>query len=284
MKDSSSRDKEDPVPHFPAKRARAPISQHKSWAQFSILELTEDCWHQLLRNEIPAVVIRGLATADECARLVEVAEVIGFRPYQEVLPQIDRIGTTVFEHRDGSTATYFEEAARLRALQRTIFGRSFSPLERFMNRLAAMLKGPVEVAVDPVQGSYYAGLVRRIENGTLPHIDFAPVEEPGWWVADVEVQLTWNLYLELDPASPGKTHIYNREWMPADDVFKIDGSYGYERAVVSNAEEFVFQPSVGDVYIFNTRNFHEVEPCAGRRITATSAIGVLPDGRTVLWS
>jgi hypothetical protein len=54
--------------------------------------------------------------------------------------------------------------------------------------------------------------------------------------------------------------------------------------VIADADMITFQPYVGDVFIFNTRNFHTVEPMDGQRITFTSAIGLLPNGEIILWS
>nr|WP_257453443.1 hypothetical protein [Archangium lipolyticum] len=200
------------------------------------------------------------------------------------MPPIDRIGVTVFEHNGSDVSGYFEKAKGFQALQGEIFAQSFSPVERLMSRLRQALGVPVQVAADPKHGTYCAGLIRRIENGTLLHIDFAPAEQPEWWVAQVQSQLAWNLYLELDPVSPGKTYVYDRAWTSADETLKVPGTYGYQRSVVEGAKKYTLKPTKGDVYIFNTRNFHEVDPSGGRRTTVTSAIGTLPDGRIVLWS
>ena len=258
--------------------------RNSSWNTLNVEELDRDCWQRLVRNEIPAVVIRDFATPDECARLVERSQVIGFGPYEKVVPPIDRVGATVFEHNGSAISLYFAEAERVRAIQGEIFSQSFSPLERFMSRLSGIAGAPVQIAADPIHGTYSAGLIRRIENGALLHIDYAPAEHPEWWVAQVEAQLSWNLYLELDPVNPGRTHVYNREWSAKDVTFKIPDSYGYQHAVTDGAKRFTLHPTRGDVYIFNTRNFHEVESSKGRRTTVTSAVGVLPDGRIVLWS
>ncbi|MFP2900326.1 hypothetical protein [Corallococcus sp. 4LFB] len=255
-----------------------------SWEVLAARELDRDSWGQLVRNEIPAVVIRDFATPEECSRLVERAQVIGFEAYEQVVPPIDRIGATVFEHVGSDVSSYFGKAEHCRAIQAEIFSQSFSPMDRLMSRLRQTVGVPVQVAADPRHGSYCAGLIRRIENGTLLHIDFAPAEQPDWWVAQVQAQLAWNLYLELDPENPGKTYVYNRPWTPADEAYKIPDTYGYQPSVVGSAAKYTLKPTRGDVYIFNTRNFHEVDPSGGRRTTVTSQMGTLPDGRIILWS
>ncbi|WP_052743325.1 hypothetical protein [Pseudomonas veronii] len=91
----------------------------------------------------------------------------------------------------------------------------------------------------------------------------------------MQEQLAWNLYLRVSDTKSGHTHIFDRQWRPADDTLK-EGIYGYNTSVVANAEEAIFAPTVGEVVIFNTRNFHYVEPTEGERVSFTSAIGQLP--------
>lgn len=268
----------------PSMSTHSQTAHGSSWDGLAARELDRNSWRQLARNEIPAVVIRGFATAEECSRLVERAQAIGFEAYEKVDPPIDRIGATVFEHEGPDVSTYFGKAEHFRGIQNAIFSQSFSPLERLMSRLREAVGVPVQIAADPKHGTYGAGLIRRIENGTLLHIDFAPAEQPAWWVAQVEAQLAWNLYLELDPENPGKTYVYERPWKPEDQQRKIPGTYGYEPSLVEGVKKYELRPTLGDVYIFNTRNFHQVDPSGGRRTTVTSAIGTLPDERIVLWS
>jgi hypothetical protein len=258
--------------------------RESTWTTTDRRTLDAVSWRQLLRNEIPLVVIPNFATFEECARLADCANRIGFEPYENVDPPIDRIGITVFEYEGRGVGEYFRDAYKARLVQQAIFSESFDPLARLIARLAAVADGPVDVATDPLFGRYHAGLVRRIEQGTLLHIDFAPAEQPAWHVARVHTQMTWNLYLELAPGDAGATRIYNRQWLPSDEIMKVPKTYGYRREVVAGAQEFTYEPIVGDVCLFNTRNFHEVEPSTGRRVTCCSAIGVLDDGGTVLWS
>ncbi len=246
--------------------------------------ISETSWKRLLANDIPFIAIPGFASADECARLVDQANRIGFEPYDQVLPPIDRVGITVFEYDKTSMSGYFQDVGKARAVQQEIFSASFDPLQRFMERIFEPAGGKVGITVDPQYGPYHAGNVRRIEDGTLLHIDFAPAEEPSWHVAHVHNQLSWNVYLELDRAGAGRTRLYEKQWIPADEKFKIPRSYGYRRELLGSAHQVTFQPTLGDVYIFNTRNYHEVTPSTGRRTTFTSAIGIFDDNVAGLWS
>ncbi len=139
------------------------------------------------------------------------------------------------------------------------------------------------IAQNVTGNAYYAGLIRRIENGTLIHVDYAPGEQPGWEVASIKDQLVWNLYLRVSDPTSGKTHIYDRKWTNDDDHYK-EGIYGYNPNVVQGADEAVFEPTVGEVVIFNTRNYHFVEPTDGERVAFTSAIAQTQENELILWS
>ncbi|MHB0920420.1 MAG: 2OG-Fe(II)-dependent halogenase WelO5 family protein [Thiomonas delicata] len=253
------------------------------WADRVPSSLTRQSFDALLDNEIPYIRIKNFAQADVCENLVRLAASEGFSAYRDVEPQINRIGNTVFEYNHISKAEYFRKNVEMRATQSRIFSGSFDPVTQFMNILRVTTKYPVQIASNDDGEPYYAGLVRRIENGTLIHVDFSPAEQPGWEVGRVRHQLAWNLYLRTTPGDGGKTHVFNRQWAPPDDQHR-QGSYGYNHCVVQGADEAVFEPELGEIVIFNTRNFHFVEETHGERVTVTSAIGMLPNNELILWS
>jgi hypothetical protein len=254
------------------------------WPTLQPEALSGQSWQQLLRNDIPLLVIRGFATNEECERLVHSANTVGFGAYEDVWPPIDRIGTTVFERDRVGAEQYFADVQRLIGVQSAIFDRAFDPVERFMEMLAQATGASVSVARSSSGQRYYAGLVRRIEEGTRLHIDFAPADHPTWSVASVVSQLSWNLYLEVGAQDSGRTHVYDRMWQPLDERFKLPHSYGYSDEVVADVARATFAPTIGDVYVFNTRNYHRVDPSCGHRTTVTSAVGQYPDGSLALWS
>jgi len=256
---------------------------YRYWSKLAENRLTRRSFAALLDGQIPFIRIPDFASRVECEALVASAMQEGFGPYRGVEPIIDRIGNTVFEYNSISRHEYFERNIELNRTQQRMFDGSFNPLERIIELLERQLKRRTSVAKNKAGEPYYAGLVRRIEQGTLLHVDFAPGEQPGWEVADVREQLAWNLYLRVSGPKSGHTHIYERQWRPADDALK-EGLYGYNARVVVGAEEAMFAPNVGEVVIFNTRNFHYVEPARGERVSFTSAIGRLPCGELVLWS
>lgn len=276
---------------FPSQRCEPqPRAQEVSaevpagWDGASATSLNTESLLRLMNNEIPLVRIPDFATSQECEALAAEAGKRVFDAYRGVEPRINRVGNTVFEYDGISSERYFQERDSAWARLQQMFAASFDPLERMMNLFRARTGYRVRIASEQGIGSYYAGLVRRIERGTLLHIDYAPAEQPGWEEpSSVEFQLSWNLYLRLSGERGGRTHIFNRQWRPADDVHKT-GSYGYDRCVVERCEEVSFQPSVGEVVLFNTRNFHCVSETDGERVAFTTALGKLPNDEFIFWS
>ncbi|MEL6520975.1 MAG: hypothetical protein AAFQ66_08425 [Pseudomonadota bacterium] len=254
-----------------------------SWSEKAEEMLTGCAMCRLFRGVIPYIRIRNFATAEECENLVQSAVKEGFSSYRGVEPVINRIGNTVFEYNSISKPQYFEKNKNLTKVQNRIFANSFNPLNRFVSLLRKRTGKSVGIAENEFGQRYYAGLTRRIEKGTLLHVDYAPGEQPDWSVASVKEQLVWNLYLRVSDAQSGRTHIFNRQWEPRHDNMK-EGIYGYNKDVVDGASQATFEPAVGDIVIFNTRNFHYVEPTHGERVAFTSAIGRTPDDEVVLWS
>jgi hypothetical protein len=255
----------------------------ETWETVEELPLSKESLIMLLENRIPVITIKQFATIEECAALVTQANLLEFGFYQNVSPKIERIGITVFEYDKVDKGKYFKAVEQANAVQHSLISKSFNPLKRIIAKIQECTGETVRSAFEPLYGNYYVGLMRKIERGTQLHIDYAPAEQPNWEVGNVVAQLSWNLYLKISASDQGKTYIYNRQWYPKDEVYKLD-SYGYSNAVVVDVDKTMFQPYVGDVVIFNTRNYHTVEPIDGYRVTFTSAIGLLPSGEIILWS
>lgn len=254
-----------------------------AWNEDIHQPLARASFDALMHNEIPFIRVKRFARPAVCDLLVGCAAEEGFSAYQDVEPRINRIGNTVFEYNSISMDEYFRKNAGQRAIQERIFSGSFDPVMQFIGLLHAKTQYPVRLASNDRGEDYYAGLVRRIESGTLVHVDFAPAEQADWEVGRVKHQLSWNLYLRTTPGGGGRTHVFNRPWAVEDDAYR-EGSYGFNARVVAGAEEATFEPEVGEIVIFNTRNYHFVEEARGDRITVTSAIGMLPGGQLILWS
>jgi hypothetical protein len=256
-----------------------------SWEDSLQLPATPATLEMLFAGQIAGLCVPDFLTAEECANLKQRAGQYEFENYLNVVPRIEKVGITVFEFDQIGKKEYFAavESANQRIARLT--DGICSPLQRVVDWLSALSPNRrVGVAQEPGLGPYFAGLFRRIERGTLIHVDFAPTEQPGWAVAQVCSQLTFNIYLDVSPIDPGLVHVWQRQVRADDESFKIPESYGYTPEVVKDVPFATITPQRGMLMVINTRNFHQVCTAGGSRLAISSAVGQLPDKNLVLWS
>ncbi len=256
-----------------------------SWESSVHSSVTPPILDKLFSGQIAGICIPGFLTRKEAAALSQRAEDLEFKDYLNVSPRIGRVGITVFEYDSIGKPGYFEAVQQANRRIAHLTDGICNPLERVIAWLKTMSpRAQVGIAQEQNFGPYFAGLFRRIEEGTLIHVDYAAVEHPNWGVAQVTAQLAFNIYLKCPEAEPGLVHIWNKQWEPADESHKISGTYGYQPGVVENVPFAAIVPEPGMLMVINTKNFHQVSPAAGIRIAISAAIGRMPNGDIVLWS
>jgi hypothetical protein len=253
------------------------------WQTLNDCGMNSENFQALLRNDIPSIRISQFASVEECRQLSLAIEKIGFDFYRNVEPPIGRIGITQFEYRNRDKSGYFDAVRKASKTYNKVTSLSFDPLKRLATILRQNISSKVQIAYEnEAYGNYFAGLIRQI-NIALLHIDFAGLDAPDWRIGKIKSQLVWNVYIKA-PSQGGICKVYNRQWQPEDEKYKIPGSYGYDYSLVANSEVKHNIPLTGDLVIFNSRNFHEVLPGIGERITISSFIGQMPGGDLVFWS
>lgn len=256
-----------------------------SWKNTLDVPATPATLDMLLAGKIAGLCVPEFLTVEECASLKKMCEECEFEDYLNVVPRIEKIGITVFEFDGIGKQEYFDAVEHANSRVARITNGICCPLERVIHWLSSLCPNQrVHVAHEPGFGPYFAGLFRRIEQGTLIHVDFAPVEHPGWAVAQVCSQLTFNIYLDAPKVHPGIVHVWQKQVTPEDQRFKMPGSYGYQPQVVEDVPLATITPRVGMLMVINTRNFHQVLTSEGSRLAVSSAIGQLPNKSLVLWS
>jgi hypothetical protein len=258
----------------------------QGWKTQTEAELTAENLARLFANEISTIRIPGFATPAECRAVADAMRGAGFQDYGHGRP-VHFIGTTQFNFRFRPRAEYFAEVPTACAAQGQVFARSFDAVERMMEHLRRVHGGAVGIASEPDGTRYFAGILRKTVEGGSLHADWAPATAPGYAVAGLDAQVTWNLYVEaLDQG--GATTLYDRVWEPPRPAGEVSDNYGLDDSLVAGARAHVFAPTVGDVVMFNTRNMHRVgggpRDSQGLRLQVGSFIGRLPGGNLVLWS
>lgn len=256
------------------------------WIQGQEQVLCAESLELLVHNQIPAIRIPAFASLEECQSLVEAIRKNGFQFYENTQPPIGRIGITQYEFRDQCSEgkpLYFEAAKAAIEARKRICNLSFDPLERLIEQLSSVASLPVGIAQEDQGETYFAGLIRQINRSALIHADFACFDAPDWNIGRIASQLSWNLFI-YTPESGGECIVHNRQWGLHHERQRLPNSYGYDPLVVKDVESHSITPKIGDLVIFNSRNFHEVKPAEGDRLTMSSFIGYLKDKKYVLWS
>ncbi|SDT80505.1 2OG-Fe(II)-dependent halogenase WelO5 family protein [Actinoplanes derwentensis] len=238
----------------------------------------------LFEDRVAAVRIPNFISRQAAEAAVQAVEAHGFDYYQDVEPPIGRIGITQYEHRLEGMGAYFATAAAADRRRRAVLGADGDLLQKVLGHVGTAWNHPVGTACNADGAEYFAGLVRII-NEALLHCDWAPHDAPGWSIASVTGQITWNIYCNL-AAEGGTTVVYRRGWDASAEEFAVDGSYGYDPRLVEGVPSVRIEPRQGDLTFFNSRNFHRVEASSpdARRISVSSFIGRMPSGDLIAWS
>lgn len=242
----------------------------------------------LLRNKIPAIRIANFYTPTECEQFSKAAQDMGFDYYKDVIPKIGRIGITQFEHTRTEPDIYFRKVGKACEVRDEIFKNAniINPLERIIDMLRSEIGVSTDFAKDDKHGIYFSGLIRHIREAFL-HFDYAKIDAPEFSIKNVVNQLALNVYFQASDHG-GECVVYNQPWKP--NVFAThlmpghSGSYGYTNDVTKGVESFFIKPKHGDLWFFNTRNFHKILYGSGLRLSFSSFIGQTDKKELVLWS
>ncbi|MEV5409600.1 hypothetical protein AB0K60_12285 [Thermopolyspora sp. NPDC052614] len=147
--------------------------------------------------------------------------------------------------------------------------------------LAEAWDGPVIPASCSGRNLFW-GIIREISKGTLIHWDDVTRELGGSGVEPApRYQLALNVFLSV-PAIDGEAIVWPQKWTPSDERHRL--SFGYRPEVITVTDKCSINASVGDAIVFNSKNYHTVQPgLGGRRICFSTFIG-LTDKELILWS
>ena len=160
-------------------------------------------------------------------------------------------------------------------------------MARVIERLRHCWSGSVDIAVEEGYGRYFAGIIRDSSHGIDLHAHYAPYYARGYLISKINAEISWNLYVE-QPAQGGQTTVYNSPWAPVVHGDEIAENHPLDPMLVAGAESYTFEPTAGDVVVFNNRNPHQVakgdDPDGKNRLHIASFIGRLPKDELILWS
>ena len=189
---------------------------------------------------------------------------------------IDHVGTSFFQFQGQCQNAYFKEVGHAKRETQKIFRESFDPLERIKNLVRVHCSCDVSFASEKDGLAYFFGVIGEINNGTALHADFARYQDINLEISNIDGQLTWNVYAKC-PERGGETAIYDAPWKVARVIGFPALNYPLKHDLVSGAVAFKFRPKAGDVWMFNSRNPHIVNPtylCQTRLSVAAFLVGL----------
>lgn len=269
---------------FELLRAHSGKRVRVNWKIVNTNSLTQSLLLALLNNDIAAVRIPHFVDSNMCHMAIHGIQKHGIEYYVDD-PEMGRIGITQAEHQL-DIVSYFAGVPRAEAVRQEIFKGERDPLKMVMETLGQQWDGTTELAFERrFHQHYFAGLVRVIKR-TLLHFDWAPHDAQDWAIGNISAQLAWNIFFQASEHG-GITRIYQRPWMESDEKYRTPGNYAYPSVVIDGCSFVEVSPLQGELVLFNSRNYHEVDKTEGntQRITMSSFIGLVkPSKQLLFWS
>jgi hypothetical protein len=267
--------------------------------------LTAADFRQMLDNQVGILQIPGYL--DEQTTSHGAREVLahygdltryGGRGYQGGARRVLKLGASQSEYTNGDPAEYFASAAQHNERRRTLFPGDSDPVDLVLSTLRSICQGEVDVARADNGMEYCLGLA-RVSRGSFLHFDSAAAfdapKNRGWAPIDQTTsQVAINLVLDVPPSGAGgELMVWDLQYDSAADRWRKSQAYhDFLPQAVNGCRVAIAAPGVGDLIIFNSRNFHQVVPVTrqdgdAERIALTFFVGAVPKygaRRLVAWS
>lgn len=219
---------------------------------------------ELERNEIPAIQIGRFLCEQELEVIKTNLADQAIDWYANKTHQQGRIGinATGFCHEPEGKQNYFDATPSAEEARDVIFEGTTNPINKILEFFSCGFDAKVATEPELADARYFTGLIRAMGAKSTLHFDYAPKQLEGWSVADAEEQFGLVLYLQM-PTEGGELNIYDRPWSPEDEVYNNDrvekGTFGFTEGFLGGTPYTSLLPSEGDLVVFKTRNFHQVD-------------------------
>lgn len=244
----------------------------------------------LARNEIAAIKIGQFLCEEELVAINTNMKNKAIAWYANKANEQGRIGinATGYSHLPDGKKKYFDAVPAAEADRDEIFEGTHSPINRILEFFGRGFDTEIATQPDLEKARYFAGLIRAMGAKSTLHFDYAPKQLPGWSVADAEEQFGLVLYLQM-PTVGGALNIYDHAWCPEDEPYNNDhvekGTFGFTEGFLGDTPYASVLPSEGDLVVFKTRNFHQVDKIKSDRLRlGLTTFMSQQNGTLSLWS
>ena len=245
---------------------------------------------KLARNEIAAIKIGHFLCERELAVINTNMKDKTIAWYANKTNQQGRIGinATGFSHETDGKRKYFDATPAAEEDRDQIFEGTHSPINKILTFFEHGFDTKIATEPELADVRYFTGLIRAMGAKSTLHFDYAPKQLPGWSVANADEQFGLVLYLQM-PEAGGELNIYDHPWTPEDERHNNDhvekGTFGFTEGFLGDTPSTSVLPSEGDLVVFKTRNFHQVDEIKSEkpRLGLTTFMSQ-QDDKLSLWS
>ncbi len=244
----------------------------------------------LATNNIAAIKISNFFDQNELDIIVKNINEHDISWYKDAEYRQGRIGISATEYHSkiNGKDLYFKLVPECVRVKDEMFSGVSEPIQKIIKLFSKDYV--VSLAHEPSMHNavYFSGLVRAMGAKSTLHFDYAPSQLPGWEVSASEEQFAIVLYLQM-PSVGGELIIYNHPWIPEDNIYNEDifekGPNGFNPSFLQNERPTKIFPETGDLIIFRSRNFHQVEQISPgeTRLTLNSFLTLKNDSLS-MWS
>ena len=219
---------------------------------------------ELARNEIAAIKIGRFLCEEEVGIIKGNMEDKNIAWYANKTNEQGRIGinATGYSHQPDGKKKYFDATPAAEKDRDEIFEGTHSPINKILEFFGRGFDTKIATEPELAEARYFAGLIRAMGAKSTLHFDYAPKQLPSWSVAEADEQFGLVLYLQM-PAVGGELNIYDHPWTPEDERHNNDhiekGTFGFSEGFLDDTLYASVLPSEGDLVVFKTRNFHQVD-------------------------
>ncbi|KAK4219694.1 hypothetical protein QBC37DRAFT_409552 [Rhypophila decipiens] len=275
--------------HASSSSSETPPYESK-WKTTNPVSLTRESFLDLIYGRTPLIKEAQFISKDQSQA---VYEHLGprFSPYLHATgPPVSKVGVAQFEfqaqsqedfkNRSGNEKQrYFNEVAKVRSLHdelattvpglngENIWKKVIAAIQPLVPEWDVCLANEAFSSPSPSsttnlqETEYFSGIIRKINAGVPIHCDWAPYDTltESWILSKITHQAVFNLYLSPFTRG-GSTTVFDVQWSPDALQYRDPSSYGYFEELVKGQKQTTFQPEMGDLYFFNSRNMHTVAP------------------------
>jgi len=219
----------------------------------------------LWKGTAPYAAFPGFLDESECLEITTALETAPKTTFRSGNALVSTLGVYLPDAVNDPPA-YFSRAAELEPFIASVLNHGHGDVrDRIRLMFESHVNRPVIAAIDPGGQEYGQGSLRIHGSGAgaSVHRDVVSVDAAGWNIAEMEAQFSAVLMLQ-PPEAGGELVVYRQRWQPEDDAeFKNKGAKGWDPQVVAGAQVATYAAAVGDLYIFNPTQYHEVPLTSG---------------------